>query len=145
MDGIAPTQEIIEDLMKDLDTAKEETAHTREDLMTDLGTTKEVTRDHQGTEEATLDHPETEIKDLTPEDVIGDIETKYLTLEEKEAGIEAGETVETVIGDQEIADLQTETMTEMEGVGGDTRQDLHRLHHMEIDLQATTELQKSLL
>ena len=43
MDRIAPTQEIIEDLMKNLDTTKEETAHTREDLMTDLDTTKAET------------------------------------------------------------------------------------------------------
>ena len=133
---IIHTQEIIEaEIIEALATTEAETAHTREDLRTDLGTTREVTRDLQGTDEATLNHPETEIKDLTPEDVIGDIETKDLTLEKEEASIEAGETVETVIRDQEIADLQTETMKEMEGMRGDTRQDLHRLHHIEIGSQ----------
>ena len=85
--------------------------------------------------EITLDHPETEIKDPIPEDVIGDIETKDLSLKKEEAGIEVGKTVETIIGGQEIADLPTETMKEMEGVRKDTLQDLHRLHHIEIGTQ----------
>ena len=67
--------------------------------------------------------------------MIGDIETKDLSLEKEEAGIEVGKTVETIKGGQEIADLPTETMKEMEGVREDTLQDLHRLHHIEIGTQ----------
>ena len=56
-----------------------------------------------------------------------------------------GETVETVIEGLEIADLLTETITEVEEVGGDTRQGLNHLHRVDIDLQATTELKTNLL
>ena len=135
--GIAPTQDIIEDQMRDRDITKEEAVHTQEDLVTDLSTTEEVTRDHQGTEEATLNHPETEvndltlkdvtgeteikdltladvieeveIKDLTPEDVIGETEIKDLIPENEGAGIETDTTVETVIDNLEITDLQATT------------------------------------
>ena len=170
MDGIAPTQEIIEDLMKDLDMTKEETAHTREDLMTDLGTTKEVTRDHQGTEEATLlVPPETEINNLTLEDVTGEIEIGDLTLEDEieevhirdltlgdvieeteivgllpeSKGVDI-EMVKTFIDVLKITDLQAETIIEMNEVEGDTRQGLNQPHRVDIDLQAITEVKTNL-
>ena len=41
--GIAPTQDIMEDQMRDRDMTKEEAVHTQEDLVTDLSTTEEVT------------------------------------------------------------------------------------------------------
>ena len=152
MTEMTHTQEIIEDLV----TAEAETAHTQEELRTDLGTIREITLDHPVIEitlavnhpvieitltvdhpviEITLDHPETEIKYPIPEDVIGDIQTKDLSLEKEEAGTEVGKTVETIIGGQKIADLPTETMKEMEGVREDTLQDLHCLHHIEIGSQ----------
>ena len=175
---IIHTQEIIEaEIIEALATTEAETALTQEDLRTDLGSIREIHLDHHGKDEATLNHPETEIKglipademteaeikDLTPvkerseaaiadpslvtemveaertgpthageiteeeikdpihKDVIGDIEIKDLTLEKEEAGIEAEETAETIIGGQEIADLPTETMKEMGSVREDTQ------------------------
>ena len=47
-------------------TTEAETAHIPEGLRTDLDSNRETHLDHHGKDEATLNHPETEIKGLIP-------------------------------------------------------------------------------
>ena len=129
--GPIPVDEMTEAETKDLTPVKERAEATIADpsLVTEMVEASKTDHTHTGeiTEEG--------LKDPVPKDVIGDIETKDLSLKKEEAGIEVGKTVETIIGGQKIADLPTETMKEMEGMREDTLQDLHRLHHIEIGTQ----------